>query len=165
MPTIEQSLTHEEEASTDRVRLIASGEFLRAYDRSAWKFHCCISKFKVIKKSSKQRQRDIFFLGFPANKLLELSGGRGCEKTDFGYDVVLKPDEVPAEEGYEAWTKEVPVEAASRAEASSVPLVGRELESAVCRKIREFPLEAKTPVEALVFLSGLRGMLVGEGLE
>ena len=165
MPTIEQSLTHEEGASPDKVRLIASGEFLRAYDRSAWKFHCRLSKFKVIRKYSKQRQRDIYFLGFPASKLLELAGGRSCEKTDFGYDVVLKPDEVPAEEGYEAWTKEVPVEAASRADASAIPPVGRELESAVCRKIREFPLEAKTPVEALVFLSGIRGMLIGDGGE
>ena len=60
----------------------------------------------------------MYFLGFPVSKLLELSNGRVCEKTDFGYDITLKPEEVPAEEGYEAWTREVPVEAASRADAT-----------------------------------------------
>ena len=66
----------------------------------------------------------MFFLGFPVSKLLELSNGRVCEKTDFGYDITLKPEEVPAEEGYEAWTREVPVEAASRADATERVLPG-----------------------------------------
>ena len=162
MASIENSLKHESEVESGKVRLITSGEFVRAYNHSAWLFYCCISKYKVIRKYSKAQQKDIYFLGFPASKLLELTNGRVCEKTDFGYDITLKPEELPAEEGYDAWTKDVPVEAASRADTSALPLVGRELESAVCRKIREFPLETKTPVEAVVFLSEMRKALIGE---
>ena len=163
MASIENSLKYEAEVEPGKIRLITSGEFVRAYNHSAWLFYCCISKYKVIRKYSKAQQRDVYFLGFPVSKLLELINGRVCEKTDFGYDITLKPEEVPAEEGYEAWTKEVPVEAASRADALATPLAGRELESAACRKIREFPLEMKTPVETVVFLSEMRRLLIEGG--
>ena len=165
MASIENSLKHETEVESGKVRLITSGEFVRAYNHSAWLFYCCISKYKVIRKFSKPRQENIYFLGLPVSKLLELINGRVCAKTDFGYDITLKPEEIPAEEGYEAWTKEIPVEEVSRAEVSALPLSGRELESAVCKKIREFPLETKTPVEAVVFLSEMRKALLGEGVE
>ena len=115
MPSIESSLKFESEVGPGKIRLVTSGEFARAYNHSAWLFYCCVSKYKVIRKFHKPEQRHIYFLGFPTGKLLELIGGRQYEKTDFGYDIALKPEEIPAEEGYEAWTKEVPVEAASRA--------------------------------------------------
>ena len=162
MPSIENSLKHEEGTPAGKVRLVQSGEFVRAYNRSAWRFYCCISKYKVIRKYSKARGEDVYFLGFSASKLLELADGRACEKTDFGWDVALKDGEAPAEEGYETWTREVPVEMASRAESAALPLSGRELEGAVCRKIRAFPLETKTPVEAVVFLSEMRKFPIGE---
>ncbi len=164
MASIENSLKFEAEVEPGKIRLITSGGFVRAYNHSAWLFYCCISKYKVIRKFSKVQQKDVYFLGFPVSKLLELINGRVCENTDFGYDITLKPDEVPAEEGYEAWTREVPEEAASRADASATPLSGKELESAVCRKIREFPLETKTPVETVVFLSEMRKLLIGQGV-
>ncbi len=163
MPSIESSLKFESEVGPGKIRLVTSGEFARAYNHSAWLFYCCVSKYKVIRKFHKPEQRHIYFLGFPTGKLLELIGGRQYEKTDFGYDIALKPEEMPAEEGYEAWTKEVPVEAASRADAAALPPTPRELESAVCRKLREFPLEAKTPLEAMVFLGEMRKALLGEG--
>ena len=50
---------------------------------------------------------------------------------------------------------------ASRADVSAIPLSGRDLESAVCKKLREFPLETKTPVETVVFLSQMRKLLIG----
>ncbi len=162
MPSVENSLKYEGEAGPGVVRLVQSGEFVRAYERSAWRFYCCISKYKVIRMYSKRLQREVFFLGFPASKLLELADGRVCTKTDFGWDVALKEGEAPAEEGYEAWTREVPVEAASRAAEAALPPSAREVEAAVCRKIRGWPLETKSPVEALVFLSEMRKLLIGE---
>ena len=114
MASIENSLKYESAVEPGKIRLVTSGEFVRAYNHSAWLFYCCISKYKVIRKFSKAQQKDVYFLGFPVSKLLELINGRNYEKTDFGYDIALKPDGLPAEEGYEAWTKEVPVEAASR---------------------------------------------------
>ncbi|MBO7689073.1 MAG: hypothetical protein J6V72_22025 [Kiritimatiellae bacterium] len=116
MASIENSLKYESEVEPGKVRLITSGEFVRAYNHSAWLFYCCISKYKVIRKYSKAQQKDVYFLGFPVSKLLELINGRVCEKTDFGYDITLKPEEIPAEEGYEVWTKEVPVVSSSKEE-------------------------------------------------
>jgi hypothetical protein len=105
----------------------------------------------------------VYFLGFPVSKLLDLINGRNCVKTDFGYDVSLEENEIPNEEEYEAWVNEIPTEMASRANAAAIPISGKELEMSVCKKIREFPLETKTPVEALVFLSEIRKLLIEDG--
>ncbi len=78
MASIENSLKYESEVEPGKVRLITSGEFVRAYNHSAWLFYCCISKYKVIRKFSKTQQKDVYFLGFPVIKLLELSNGRVC---------------------------------------------------------------------------------------
>ena len=91
MASIENSLKYESEVEPGKIRLVTSGEFVRAYNRSAWLFYCCISKYKVIRKYSKQQQKDVYFLGFPVSKLLELANGRVCTKTDFGYDVIHDP--------------------------------------------------------------------------
>ena len=137
MASIENSLKYEAEVEPGKVRLITSGEFVRAYNHSAWLFYCCISKYKVIRKFHKPEQRHIYFLGFPTNKLLELLNGRPYEKTDFGYDVALKPEEIPPEDGYETWVKEVPVEAGSRADAF---VVGNSEEAllALVPRVRDF---------------------------
>lgn len=91
MASIENSLKYESEVEPGKIRLVMSGEFVRAYNHSAWLFYCCISKYKVIRKFSKQQQKDVYFLGFPVSKLLELANGRVCTKTDFGYDIIHDP--------------------------------------------------------------------------
>lgn len=55
MPSIENSLKHEEETPTGKVRLVQSGEFVRAYNRSAWRFYCCTAEYKVTRKFVKAR--------------------------------------------------------------------------------------------------------------
>lgn len=47
MASIENSLKYEAEVEPGKVRLVTSGEFVRAYNHSAWLFYCCISKYKV----------------------------------------------------------------------------------------------------------------------
>ena len=46
MASIENSLKHEAEVEPGKVRLVTSGEFVRAYNHSAWLFYCCVSKYK-----------------------------------------------------------------------------------------------------------------------
>ena len=40
MTSIENSLKYESEVESVKVRLITSGEFVRAYNYSAWLFYC-----------------------------------------------------------------------------------------------------------------------------
>ena len=40
MASIENSLKYESEVEPGKVRLITSGEFVRAYNHSAWLFYC-----------------------------------------------------------------------------------------------------------------------------
>lgn len=94
MASIENSLRYEAEVGPGKIRLITSGVFVRANNYSAWLFYCSISKYKVMRKCSKVQQKDVYFLGFPVSKLLELTNGRVCEKTDFWYDITQKLEEI-----------------------------------------------------------------------
>ena len=45
MASLENSLKYEAEVAPGKIRLITSGEFVRAYNHSAWLFYCCISNY------------------------------------------------------------------------------------------------------------------------
>ena len=50
MPTYAEAIKFEESAPKNIIRLVKSGEFYRAYNRSAWLFHRCIAEHKVMRK-------------------------------------------------------------------------------------------------------------------
>lgn len=52
MPTYAEVIEHENNALPNIIRLVASGQFYRAYNRSAWLFNTCIVSYKVIKEKS-----------------------------------------------------------------------------------------------------------------
>ncbi|MBR2476435.1 MAG: hypothetical protein IKB57_07915 [Bacteroidaceae bacterium] len=70
MPTYIDILKFEEDAPKNTIRLIKSGEFYRAYNHSAWLFHCCIAEHKVMRKYVKALKQDIFYVGFPSKAFI-----------------------------------------------------------------------------------------------
>lgn len=162
MGTIVDAVKLEEGVPPGRIRLITSGSFLRAYNHSAWLFHKCISQFKVTRKHIKSLDREVFFIGFPVDRLLVTIGKREIITSDYGCDVVLSPEEIPKEEEYESWKSTVPVSPTSNADFNSLPLTGLDAEREVIRLIKEYPIERKTPLDYMNFLSDLRNMLNNE---
>lgn len=149
----------ESEAPADTIRLVRSGEFYRAYNHSAWLFQTCITKHKVMRKYVKALKSDIYYIGFPEKSLSNNIGERHSERTEYGFDIYLRNDEVPDEAGYELWKMTVRTEMSSKADFNSLPLAGADAEKEVIRRVREYPLESKSMVECAVFLSELRKLL------
>lgn len=112
-----------------------------------------------MRKYIKALKCDVFFVGFPIEKLFDTVGERKTEKTEHGFDVALSPDEIPAPEAYEAWTQTVAAAAASKADYMALPMTGAAAEREVLRRLREWPMEGKTLIESLKLLSELRQLL------
>ena len=159
MATFVEAIRLEESKPANTIRLIPAGKFLRAYNQSAWLFQCCIAEHSVMRKYVKALKRDVFFVGFPIEKLFDTVGERKTEKTEHGFDVELSPDEIPSPEAYEAWTQSVDAAAASKADYLALPLAGAAAEREVLRRLREWPIESKTLMENLKLLSDLRQLL------
>ena len=157
--TFKDSLEFENKAATGTIRLVSNGSFYRALNHSAWLFQCCISEFKVMRKYVKALKSDIFFIGFPKEKLQDVVGSRKIESTAAGFDITLGEDELPDEAGYETWLATVEAEAASKADYNALPIAGADAEREVIRQLREFPFENTTVIDCVVFLAKLRGML------
>ena len=159
MPSYVDVINFENEASPNVIRLIKSGEFYRAYNRSAWLFQTCITEHRVMRKYIKALKDDIYYIGFPEKSLFNNIGERKSSKTEFGFDIVLNDDEVPDLSGYDSWKSMVVALHSSKADFNSLPLAGVEAEREVIRRLREFQLENKTMVECAVFLAELRELL------
>ena len=159
MPNYADSIKFEQEAPAGTIRLIQSGDFFRAYNHSAWLFHCCIADHKVIRKFIKSLKQDIYYIGFPHKSLLGNIGEHESKKTELGFDIILKEEELPDEEGYQTWLNSIEVNESSNDDFHLLPLSGADCEREVIKRLREFPLESKTMVECAVFLAELRKML------
>ena len=159
MPTYIDILKFEEDAPKNTIRLIKSGEFYRAYNHSAWLFHCCIAEHKVMRKYVKALKQDIFYVGFPNKSLFNNIGERNSVKTESGFDIELSIQELPNEEEYEIWVASVQSDYSSKGDYNSLPIAGIDAEKEVIKRIKDFPLENKTMVECAVFIAELRKLL------
>lgn len=159
MPTIVDSVKFESGAARNVIRLVRSGEFYRAYNRSAWLFQCCITEYTVIRKYIKSLKADVYYIGFPEKNLFNNIGERRSEKTGLGFDILLSEEEVPPDEGFDTWKTSIHTEQSSKADFHALPLAGAAAEREVIRLLREYPLESKSMMECAVFLSELRAML------
>ncbi len=141
MPSYSEMVKFEAEAPQNTIRLVKSGGFYRAYNHSAWLFQTFITQYKVIRKYIKSLDDNIYYIGFPEKNLFDNIGDRKTEKTEFGFDIFLKEDEVQDEDNYETWKLSVETLDSSKSDYYSMNLTGREAEIEVLRRIREFTLE------------------------
>ncbi|MCF0183566.1 MAG: hypothetical protein HUK01_04440 [Bacteroidaceae bacterium] len=161
MPRIVDCIKSESETPANVIRLVkVSGGFLRAYNRSAWKFHTFINDYKVKRMFVKSANEEVVSLGFPETSLHALTDGRQMTTTDLGFDLMLKPGETLRADDYEAWVAAIPVTNNSRSDYEACPLSGPEAEREVLRRLMQFPVERRSPLDCQAFLSELREMLV-----
>lgn len=159
MPSYTEMIRFESEAPLNTIRLVKSGGFYRAYNHSAWLFQNCITQYKVIRKFIKSLDDNIYYIGFPEKNLFDNIGKRETTKTDYGFDILLCEDELPDEDGYETWKLSVETVESSKSDYYSLNFTGREAEIEVIRRIKEFPIESKSMMDCVIFLSQLRMML------
>lgn len=159
MPTFRELVDLENSTATGVIRLVQNGDFYRAINHSAWLFHCCIAKHKVIRKYIKAIDSYVYMVGFPKDSLNKVIGDRTINKTEYGIDIELKNGEIPDEMGYEVWLKTIETEPASTTDYNSLPKAGVEAEREVINRLKACRLEKMTMVDSMIFLVHLRDLL------
>lgn len=160
MPSFPNIVSFENSKDSNTIRLILSGGFYRAFNHSAWLFSILIQKYSVVRKYVKPLQQYIYYIGFPQSSIEKIVGQRELRKSDFGVDIILNDSEIPSNnDGYDLWILEQSVTHASAANFHSLPLTRQEAQNEIVNRLMSFPMEQKTMVECVVFLSELRRLL------
>lgn len=170
MATIKEKLRLEAEKPLNTVILHREGVFYIAYEHSAWLFSVAVHTFKVKKQYVKCVTGEVVSIGFPMNSLEKLATGRSFTVENGIVHLVLPQYEVPCEGTFEEWKSAQPLCASQvarnktvSATAADVPVLQSHnpAEAEALARLRAFPVESRTPVECMCFVSELKQLLNG----
>ena len=171
MSNIKEIVTLEGERSEPfhygRVHLFHEGSFLRAYEWSAWLLCHFVHEFKVTRRQFKGIDQPVTFVGFPKTSLPKFVP-EGSEVQELGekHTAVDLPVELTGEmldslkEEYEEWRKALPLSVPAREKPQAEdrsPLPTSMTE--VMRSILSFPVEKKSPIDCMLFLTEVKEQL------
>ena len=147
------------------IRLYAEGIFYKAYERSAWAACRVLHPFMVKKRNVRKVGQEVVSIGFPKTSLPKWAGGRRIEP--LGEDSVLihlsDDERMPFDEQeFSAWKSETALLSVSEAvpeqpKTEQPALTSVEVD--ICQSIRRFPIENKSPMECMLFVSELKNRL------
>lgn len=162
----EQKRTNDTECR--QVHLFQEGTFYRAYERSAWLVVTYISPLKPTRRNVKGQEESIVFCGFPVTSLPKYTP-EGCAAVlqedksmllslpDTLYPAVSAVEE--EQERFSNWKQSVPLSENKKdahkesiIDAARAPMRLTE----IMQQILAFPIEQKSPMEAMVFLSEIK---------
>ncbi len=145
-----------EDQNSEKIFLFREGYFFRAYNRSAMRFSQNVKSVKILKKYIKYLETDIFYCGVPKNCVEEIK--RISEKNGWGSDVsedLVVIFGVPVlEEDFEGWKAQIPA-----IEPIAKNNVSRKKEAFILKKLKDFPIDEKTPHEAIRFVYELQELM------
>lgn len=151
MPNTDAILHAEAEKEKHTIILYSEGIFYKAYEHSAWLACLTLGQFMTKKKFIKKVGRDVISIGFPKASLGKRIGDRKTVFNESTVIIFLNPNESEtiADCDYNKWKDSI----------DSIADAGQEgcaLENELISQIREFPIESKTPIECMIFLSRLK---------
>ncbi len=136
------------------VLLFEEGVFFKAYDRSAWLFYHCVKPYSLKKRFVKAVGQEIVYLGFPISAFEDLPRYNGLDKVR-----VLNVKQVCDVPDYAVWKDSVLLDISETPKKQ----VNKDSFSRLFKRIMNFPVESKTPVECMVFLSEIKKELQSYG--
>lgn len=156
------------DAECRQVHLFQEGTFYRAYERSAWLVITYISPLKPTRRNVKGQEDSIVFCGFPVTSLPKYTPD-GCvaivqedKSVLFALPETLYPQTTSAEaeqERFTNWKNSVPLTESKKdahkesiIDAARAPMRLTE----IMQQILAFPIEQKTPMDAMLFLSEIK---------
>lgn len=152
--TTAQILELESKKADCDVLLFEEGVFFKAYERSAWLFYHCVKPYLLKKRFVKAVGQEIVYLGFPISASEDLPQYNGLDKVR-----ILNVEQMCDMPDYVVWKDSVPLE---NTESPKIKGEGNAL-SDLSKKILNFPIESKTPVECMVFLAEIKKELQAYG--
>lgn len=154
MPSINEILNDESMNDGSFIRMYPEGVFYKAYERSAWLSCMHLGNLMVKKKHIKKVNQHIVSVGFPKTALEKWANGR---KTDISEERVMiflnEGERQPISEEFRIWKEHIKSKNESEKDGE-YDILGD-----VYTKIRLFPLENKTPLDCMIFISELKNLI------
>lgn len=157
-----QEILKTESENTDKIHFYREGVFYKAYEKSAYLFVTHVKPFMVKKLFVKSVNQEVVSIGFPTNSLRNYFEADKIQEKDNEAEVPL--DVAVNLSDFESWRENVAVTPAKEQSAkvnsrTSTAADMSEDERTIVMKIKTFPIEVKTPLECMVFLSELKKIL------
>lgn len=156
MPKIEEILHHERECEQQKNNLILlyrEGLFWRAYEKSAYLLHQQFG-LKPLKKYFKAVKQDVVYVGFPATSWQKFFSQ---EQPTMDKQCELPVHSNIDEFDFAQWKTQMPY--AEKTIKEPILVEAFNLQQEVIDKIKNFPLERSTPMEAMLLMAELKRIL------
>lgn len=141
-----------EQENSDRIVLYKERLFWIAYERSAYLFHTHVRPYRAQRKYIKKIGCEVVSLGFP-DSVLAIVGAPVIEQCE-GKIVFQAPAKVD-ETAFAKWKDEALLYVKQPKFAPARDNVDKLTEQMV-KRLREFNVESKTPVECMIFLADIK---------
>lgn len=146
------------------IRLYAEGIFYKAYERSAWTACRVLHPFMVKKRAVRKVGQEVLSIGFPKTSLTKWAGGRRIEALGDDFVLIHLPDEerVPFDEQeFTAWKSGIALSEGENVteQPKQEQPAQTSVEVDICQSIRRFPIENKSPMDCMLFVSELKSRL------
>lgn len=154
-----------ESSNTDTIYFYREGVFYKAYERSAYLFVHHVKPFQVKKRFVKSVKREVVTIGFPTNSLYNyFSEEQVAEQEN---EAKAEVDKKVDAEDFEQWRAGIPLmedlpgspARANNKENNNTFINATASEKSVAMQVRMFPIEAKTPLDCMLFLSDIKKQL------
>lgn len=154
MATIKEIL-HAESGNTSRIYLYREGLFLKAYERSAYLWTRDVCRYEVKSRYVKSAGAEVMSIGFPASVLEQKLAGRGYAKDGDNVTVEAVGGGAAFDEAaYRQWRDDCGSAASMAARVGGD--AGTLDKDSIAARVMEFPLESRSPMECMIFLSELK---------
>lgn len=165
--------SRKELADYGTIYLVPEGTFYRAYEWSAWLCHRYVSQFKVTHRQIKNTEESVVFVGFPITSLERYvpENASVVEMEDKVIALVLHEniwgdgfDLERSQADFNNWKSCVPLAKSKTTKSKIVKVeddssVKAESIEEVIRRILAYPIEQRTPLETMIFLSQVKQQL------
>lgn len=158
-----QEIIDKEHANTHHIYFYREGVFYKAYEHSAYLFITNIKAFQTKKRFVKSISQEIVSIGFPTNSLKSYFSVDKIKEEGNMAEVEL--DKVIDITAFTQWKSELPIyqeEPGKQMKPVRQHTQPQEVMSSneeLIMKIRMFPIEGKTPLECMLFLSEIKSKL------
>lgn len=158
------ALLSRERANSGTLYFYREGVFYKAYEQSAYLFVKYVKPFQVKKRFVKSVKQEVVSIGFPTNSLYNYFSKEQVVEHDNEARVELDKKIDVGE--FERWRADIPLMeelphriAMNITQGNSALLTATAPEKQVAMQVRMFPIEAKTPLDCMLFLSEIKKQL------
>ena len=152
---LQEKLKIDREQTPQKLVLFLEGTFYHAYERSAYLATRYLPKLKVACRYKKAADANIATVGFPVSSLPKFAVGFSIEQQEAMLLITLPADAEYKDEDFQLWKSSLAV----TNEEEGGPRPSGKTVNSIVSKIRQFPLERRTPLEVMFFLAEIKQQL------